>query len=283
MKIGCIIITYKIGEKILETFNSIYNQVDKVIFVDNDSNTDTKNILSELNNKYKNCDVIFNEKNEGIAKALNIGIKKLLLDDIDFILTLDHDSIASQNMINEMECIYNKLKDKEKIGILSPAIYDINKEDYLTDVNSDEYQIIKEPIQSGSLIDVNIFNEVGLYNEDLFIYYVDTELCYRSNLNGYKNIQCNKAIMCHEEGKKSCHSVLGKKIYYNNYSDLAIYYRARNGVYMKKKYKLYFSSKHVIYKDIIKIILCDKKPYNKLLVHFHGIFEGMKLTRRKEL
>lgn len=283
MKIGCVIITYNIEEAVIETFNSIYNQVDKVVFVDNNSNKATKSTLCKLNDEYNNCEVILNEKNEGIARALNIGIKKLLSYDMDFILTLDHDSITAKNMISEMISIYQKLKDKEKVGILSPAIYDLNKKDYLTEVNSEEYQIIKEPIQSGSLINTNIFKDDILYNEKLFIYYVDTDLCYRSNLKGYKNIQCNNVIMYHEEGKKSCHLIFGKKLYYNNYSEFAIYYRARNGIYMKKNYKSYFSSGYVIYKDIIKILFFDKKPYKKLVAHLRGIFDGIKLTKRKEL
>lgn len=283
MKIGCVIITYNIEEKILDTFNSIYNQVEQIIFIDNNSNLITKDILSKLKNEHKKCEVIFNEKNEGIAKALNIGINKLLENGVDFILTLDHDSIASSNMISEMINVYDDVKDRYRIGILSPAIYDINKKDYLTDVNLDEYQVIKEPIQSGSLINKEIFNNGMFYNEKLFIYYVDTDLCYRLNLKGYTNIQCNRATLYHEEGQKSCHNLLGKKLYYNNYSDFAIYYRARNGVYMKKKYKGYFSSKYVIYKDIIKILIFDKKPYKRLLAHFRGVFDGIKLTKGEEL
>lgn len=282
MKIGCVIVTYNVGEQIINTFNSIYNQVDKIIFVDNNSDTITQEILKKLVGKNENCQVVFNEKNEGIAKAINIGIKKLLFEGIDFILTLDHDSIASENMIIEMLNVYEELKYINKVGILSPAIYDINKKDYLTYVNSNTFQIITEPIQSGSLISKELINNIGYFNERLYIYYVDTEFAYKANLKGYKNIQCNKSILYHEEGKKTKHKLAGKIIYYNNYSEFAIYYRARNNVYMLIKYWIYFSSKDRLIKDLILITFFDNKKILKLKYHFKGIFDGLKFLISKE-
>ncbi|WBW98664.1 glycosyltransferase [Oceanirhabdus sp. W0125-5] len=276
MNICCVIVTYNIGKEILRTYQSIEKQVNKVIFVDNGSNDATVSVLKEISYNNENCDVIFCKKNEGIARALNIGIKKgISLYNADFILTLDHDSIASENMVKKMMAVYERLKDKENIAILSPAIYDINKKDYLTTVNDKEFQNIKEPIQSGSLIKANIFKEIGFYNEKLFIYYVDTDLCYRLLLANYSLIQCNKAILNHEEGKKTSKKVLGKIVFYNNYGNNAVYYRARNNIYMRKKYKNYFESKDRLLKDFIKILIFDSHKMKKNKYHLLGVIHGL--------
>lgn len=276
MNVCCVIVTFNISEDILKTYKSIRAQVTNIIFIDNNSNDNTKFIIKDICDKDDGCDFIFNDENEGIAKALNAGIKKSLENyDADFILTLDHDSVASEDMIKNMLSIYKNHNFKDKIAILSPAIYDINKKDYLTHVNNAEFQEIKEPIQSGSLIKREVFENVGLYNESMFIYYVDTEFCYRTYLKGYNIVQCNKAMLYHEEGKKSSHNVLGKIIYYNNYSEFAIYYRARNNIYMIKKYQSIFSSKDRLVKDFIKILFFDNNKIISLSAHFKGIRAGI--------
>ena len=273
--IYCIIITYNIGKKIEETYNSIRSQVNNIIFVDNYSDEETINILKKILNKNSTCKVIFNQKNEGIAKALNIGIKEAILEGADFILTLDHDSDAKKNMVINMINVYDNLKSKYNIGMINPIIYDINKKDYLTKINDELYQFVKQPIQSGSLIPIEAFNKMGFFNEQMFIYYVDTEFSYRLLNKGYNLIQCNKAILYHEEGKKALHKILTKKFYYNNYNEFAVYYKAKNYIYMKRNYRSKFHDKYRLSKDFFKILMFDKAPTKKIIAHFKGIYDGM--------
>lgn len=72
-KVCALIITYNINEKIIEVANSIVNQVELLVIVDNSSKPQTIKLLERLN-KNPNIKVIFNDKNCGIAKALNQGI-----------------------------------------------------------------------------------------------------------------------------------------------------------------------------------------------------------------
>lgn len=275
-KIVAIIVTYNINNKIKEVYKSVVNQVDKIIFVDNGSNYETIKLLKEIDSYSEKVDIIYNKSNLGIAKALNLGVIEALKLNFDFIMTLDHDSILKENMVRDMRNIYNLFKDKEYIGIISPAIYDINKNDYLTNINKEKFQFITEPIQSGSIIKSDLFKNVGLFNEDLIIYYVDTEFCYRASQKGYKFLQCNNTYLYHEEGKKTCFKILGKNIYYQNYSEFALYYRARNYVYMMKNHYDKFSSKDRIFKDGIKILIFDKTRIKSIKAHIKGIYDGMK-------
>ena len=281
-RVGCVIVTYNIGNSLLKTYDSIKDQIDEIIFIDNNSDKDTKLCIKKICKENEKCDFIFNESNVGIAKALNQGIKIFMDKEYDFILTLDHDSVAQVNMISNMLKLYDKLKKIYKIGIISPAVFDINKNDYLTEVSKEKYQIIKEPIQSGSLLRVNMLKEIGLYNEDLVIYYVDTDLCYRGIKKTYTMIQHNIIILNHEEGKKTKHKLLNKEFYYNNYNSFAIYYRARNNVIMLKKYGEFFEDKNRLFIDFIKILLLDKYRFKKMKSFFYGILSGIKYKVKKE-
>ena len=271
--ISCIIVTYNTDENIINVVNSLEKQVSKIIIVDNGSNDKTKNILNKFLST-ENIDIIYNNKNYGIAKALNIGIKRALEYKSDWILTLDHDSILDKNMISNMLNFYNGLscEDQNKIGILAPEIVDIsiNKSYYYVDGNV-EYNKVRHVIQSGALIKADVFSKLGYFNEELFIYFVDIEFCYDAVDLGYDILIIKGATLFHQEGNKERKKVLGRKITYDNYSTNAIYYISRNAIYMFKKYKKYEFIKRIIY-DFIKIILVEPR---KTKYVFLGVKDGI--------
>ncbi|WP_124045919.1 glycosyltransferase [Clostridium perfringens] len=275
--IVAIIVTYNIDRKIIEVFEAIRKQVDKIIIVDNNSNDNTLKLLKKLVEENINVELIENDKNYGIAKALNIGIEVSRKFNPKFLITLDHDSILQHNAIEKMTLLYKKLtNDIDKIGAITPMVYDINKNGYLTKCSEKyEYQYISETIQSGTLINFEVFREINGFNESLKTYYVDTDFFYKLIKARYTIVQCNNAILYHEEVKKSMHKIGTKIFYYPNYSNYALYYRARNYVYMFKNHKQIFSSKDRFLKDTIRIILFDKNKKKSLKYHFKGLKDGI--------
>lgn len=273
-KICASIITYNIDNKIINVVNSIINQVDLVVIVDNASKTETKMILNDLE-KLDKVKVIFNLENVGIAKALNQGVKYAEAKGMDWIITLDHDSICDENMIENMFKAYYMYNKLESVGILTPKIYEINKNDFISKKHSSEeiYIEVKDCIQSGSIYKLDLFKKIGYFNESLFIYHVDYDLCEKVLKSGYKILQCNNTILHHEEGYKIPKRFLGKTIFYNNYSGMAIYYITRNTVYMSKKYNILYSKR--IVKDLIHIILYDKNRWELLLYWSRGLKDGL--------
>lgn len=271
-KICAVIITYNIDEKIIEVVKSIEYQVDKVIIVDNASEERTIKILNSINKNNK-IKIIFEESNVGIAKALNDGIKLAQKLEYDWVLTLDHDSICERNMINKMINVSKLVNDN--IGIITPQIYETTKKDYISRkvCDSSLYTYVKDCIQSGSLINIKVFDEIGFFNEELFIYHVDFDFCQRLLKKNYKVIQCNKVTLYHEEGYKIPKKLFLKKVFYNNYSSTAIYYITRNTVYMAQNYSFFYLKR--IIKDLIYIILYDKKKIEKLSYWKKGLYDGI--------
>lgn len=272
-KVCACIITYNIDKKIIEVVNSIINQVEYVIIVDNASNKKTIEILNQIKSHEK-LEVILNESNNGIAKALNQGIEIAKKKKLDWIITLDHDSICNKDMISNMIEIKESYENKESIAILTPQVFEIHKRDFISNKNNvGKYTEVNECIQSGALIKVSLFEEVGCFNEDLFIYHVDFDFCKRVLNKGYKIIQCNNTILYHEEGYKIPKRFLGKKTFYNNYSSVAIYYITRNTVYMSKKYSVFYLKR--IVKDYIYILLYDENRKEKLSYLKKGLYDGI--------
>lgn len=271
--ISCIIVTYNTDENIINVIDSLEKQVSQIIIVDNGSNDKTKNILNKFL-KTENIDIIYNYDNYGIAKALNIGIKRALEYKSDWILTLDHDSILDKDMISKMLNFYNNLLDEEKkkVGILAPEILDvsINRSYYNIEENI-SYKKVEHVIQSGSLIKASIFKDIGFFNEKLFIYYVDTEFCFNVRKHRYEIFMVKEAILFHEEGKKERRIFCGLEFTYDNYSNQSIYYISRNSIYMFRKYKKITFIMRIIY-DFIKILLAEPKKIKYL---FYGIKDGV--------
>ena len=95
-KISVIVPVFNVENKIMNAFNSILNQTIgfenlEVIFVDDNSTDDSKNIIKSLENKYDNVKSIFLSKNSGYAgKPRNIGIKNATAN---YLMFLDPDDL----------------------------------------------------------------------------------------------------------------------------------------------------------------------------------------------
>lgn len=273
-KVCASIITYNIDEKIIEVVNSIINQVDNIVIVDNGSNSITLDILNELSKKEK-VELILNNENIGIAKALNKGIKFAKEIRAEWILTLDHDSVCEKNMISDMFKAIEGYNSKDLISILTPKIFEMNKKDFISKKYNERSSCmeVNDCIQSGSLFNMDTFDEIGLFNEELFIYHVDFDFCQRVLKSGRKIMQCNNTVLYHEEGYKIPKNILGKKVYYNNYSSQAIYYITRNTVYMGKTYSVFYIKR--ILKDFIHIMLFDKNRKERMFYWIRGLKDGI--------
>ncbi|MBU3180719.1 glycosyltransferase [Clostridium psychrophilum] len=273
-KVCVAIITYNIDGKIIEVVNSIIEQVDTVVIIDNASKMGTVNLLIALSEN-KKVNVIFNKENFGIARALNQGVEFAKQNRCNWILTLDHDSVSQKNMVKNMFQCINGYKNEEKIGILTPRIYEVNKHDFISKkgYEKDKYIKVKDCIQSGSLIRLSIFDKIGYLNEDLFVYYVDYDFCRRLVKAKYDIVQCNNVTLLHEEGYKVPKRIFGIKVFYNNYSSQVLYYIARNTIYMCKTYSIMYIKRAI--KDFVFILLFDDKRKERLSYFFKGIHDGL--------
>lgn len=273
-KVCALIITYNIDEKLIEVTNSIINQVESLVIVDNGSKPQTIKLLKELNEN-PIVNVIFNEENCGIAKALNQGVELAKKNKCDWVLTLDHDSVCGKDMVKDMLSCAAEYKTKENIGILTPRIFETHKQDFISKKGHEDYKYIKvkDCIQSGSLIKLNVFDKIGYFNEELFIYHVDFDFCQRLLKAKYDIVQCNNVTLYHEEGYKIPKKLLGRKVFYNNYSSPAVYYITRNTIYMCRTYNIIYIKR--VIKDFLFIVLFDKKRKERLSYFLKGIHDGL--------
>lgn len=278
----CVIVTYNIGEDFLKCFNSIVDQVDKVIIVDNGSDEETISVLKSLEGGEK-TEVIYNSENLGIASALNSGVKRAEELKAKWVLTMDNDSISTTNMVEAMINTYEALDYEKKNKVVSlttvhieTGYTEISENDKESDLNDKSYKQIDVCITSGNLVKTEVFKEVNYFEEKLFIDSVDFDFCFKlKNLN-YELIQINGAKLLHRCGNADEKDLLLLKTGYTNHNYIRRYYMTRNRFYLWNKYKGIESQfikvdKRAFYTEILKVILFEQDKKRKLKMIIKGI------------
>lgn len=282
MNIFAIIVTFNPEkEDIIKQHKALYSQVAGFVYVDN--NSEDSSFLSEISDD--KTYVIRNQNNDGLASAQNKAVMKAKSEGADFILLFDQDSIPSENMVDKLESAYVEASKRGKVATVGPAIYKANtteKEKMSKGVRLCGFMIkrfdigelseVSYRIASGSLIPINVIEDVGLIEEKLFIDGLDMEWCLRARSKGYKIYETNRTILNHCLGNGSVNRI-------KSHSPQREYYINRNSVWMirqnhipvgLKVRRLCFSIGRIMQ----SLIQCDFKYAQKGII---GMIDGVKL------
>jgi rhamnosyltransferase len=290
--ICAVVVSYHPQSNIEGKITELIKQVAQVVIIDNGSNLQERVALTNSKLSSDCVSLILNEENIGQAKALNMGITYAKEHGYSWILTMDQDSLVAPEMIDNMSFIYRQCQEIAPIASICPALasYDGVSPPNCTELQlrsfsgkkiAGEYSFVKIAITSGNLIDINVFDQIGVFNENFFIGYVDQEFSLRLFQSGYKTVQANNAVLYHNIGDTTKHTFLGKQLMVSNSSSLRTYYFYRNGVMVYKKY--IFSDFGWVAQDfvrgflfnIVKISLFESDRKDKLLKACLGLFHGL--------
>lgn len=253
-------------ERLKKNIDAIENQVSEIVLVDNGSENICK--VKEYFSSLNKIRFLENHSNMGIAFALNQIQEYAEERDYQWVLSLDQDSICDKNLITEYKKYINS-----QTGIICAKIIDLNDSDTFEEEDFEEIGDSTKIITSGSLIRTSVWDEVGKYDNRLFIDYVDTEFQERVLRSGYKIIKLNNTYVLHEIGKMKVVSILGIKIHCSNHSAFRRYYMVRNRLYFKRKYfgwNGYFKERIRLILGDVKILLFEQDKIHKIKASQRG-------------
>lgn len=210
--ISIIIVHYRNKNDILECLNSLYSLKIKVSFeiiiVDNSENQKIKSSLT----KFRHLKYIYSKKNVGYGAGINIGVRQAKGD---YVLVLNPDTVFKENIIDRL---YSKIKTSKKIGIVAPLLVSTNgkileqgakeltplkaifklsfidkiwrnnplsKEYWVNKWGNNLKQVDNVP-GSAFLIGKKLFEELGGFDENFFLYFEEFDFCKRVRELGYK-------------------------------------------------------------------------------------------------
>ena len=227
----------------------------KIIIVDNAGNISLERKIKE---KYKIYKYFLNKKNYGFSKAANKAITEC---DTEYILNLQADCLISNEEILKLlqshkkyeNCFITSLtfynKDS-KLSYNAGVLPEKNNERYILNLEGDV--CVETVLGSTILFKKKDILELGLFDENFFLYYVDFELCRRIIKNKKTIIQIFDAKVQHEHGQIKVKNVL-KKIFIRNYNftfdELYYFYK------INEHFKIFENLKKKIPNYITKLII----------------------------
>jgi rhamnosyltransferase len=268
--IAAVIVLYNPDQNILSNISSYIDDIDILYVVDNSDEQQSTIIKVLLENPKINY--INNNGNQGIAHALNIAANKAIEMHYSWLLTMDQDSRLDNNNVEKL-IEFIKHNDTTQIGIVSP----MHSENEVNNFESNFSAYVA--MTSGNLLNLDIYQKIGGFEEKLFIDSVDIEYCLRLYKNHFFLQRIKNVMLNHNVGN------IQKNRFYSvtNHNYLRRYYIIRNRLYIWEKYEKILPAyikfdKHVTLKEIVKIILGEKDKFKKLMMIYKG-YRDYKINR----
>lgn len=219
------VILYNSPTETLKNINTYVNQVEKLYVIDN-SDRPNYDLINSLNN-YSNVEYCSLNGNIGIAAALNRAAQQAIQEKFQVLITMDDDTSTPDTMVSSMLSFWNSYP--QSIGILS-GVHHIKRDDV-------PYRILLYTLTSGNMLNLRAYQDIGGFQDDLFIDHVDHEYGMRLSSNGYQvielpGIRLNHRLGCSKLIKIGSWVVMS----YGTHSPLRLYYFTRNGIYIARKY-----------------------------------------------
>lgn len=281
--IGAIVITFNPNIEILtKSLQSIIQQVENVLVVDNGSNNfpEFVDILRESKIKIINF-----EENLGIACALNEGMNYFKNKKFHWVLTLDQDSILPKHYIEKLTQL-DEFQNNDT-GILGASYQDISRRE--NNFNGG-IGVVDNPllITSGGLTNIKAWQTVGGFDERLFIDVVDHDFNQRLIENNYRVLQAKNIIFYHNLGspvnKPLLQTMLGIKKDFSpaDHSEFRQYYIYRNSIIFIKRYSTKPIWHIIILLTTLRILFLFQNPLKKMKSALQGIRDGMNYSIRHD-
>ncbi len=272
-----------------ENRDIIFNCLDKLksfrkIILDNSNN---KKLKIDIEKKYTIDHYFLEKKNIGFSNGHNKCAKHV---QTEYLLILNADCIIDENSVIKLIESFSVYDD---IAIASPTTFDNNlnytynggllpeygNKDIITKIDGDT--CFQSVLGSAMMVKKNDFFQIGMFNNNLFLYYSDDDLCRKFIQKKKAIIQVYESKAYHSHGISKVQNIF-KRIFLREYNmtfdELYYFY-----IIKKDKDKLDKLRKK-IFTYFYKIILnCISFNFKKATFHYAKIlgFMNFVLKRRK--
>lgn len=160
----------------------------KIIVVDNNSNDGTAALVRDL---FHEVEVVEQKQNIGYGRAANVALRKTKTP---YALLLNADIITTPSDIDKL--LHHAVNDVSNTAIWAPTT---DSREY-SEVPSVQVNWVSG---SAMLFDVEKISRIGLFDENIFLFAEETDLCERTIKAGYSIRLCRNVYFRHLSGQ-SC-------------------------------------------------------------------------------
>ena len=237
-RVGVVVLNWRRAKDTIECVRSLqamsYPRFD-IVIVDNASADGSTGMLRAA---FPGITVIENSENLGYAGGNNVGIRYALERGADYVLLLNNDTVVAPNLLRDLVVA---AESDRRIGIVGPEICDYHDPttiwftgamiDWWTGASphiglgerdhGQYHQRVEVDRLTGCAMMVrrDVFERVGVFDPEYFLYYEDVDFCVRAAKAGYKSYCVQTAKVWHK---------VSSSTRANEKSALHAYYQTRN-------------------------------------------------------
>ena len=245
----------------------------EIWFGDNNSKDGS---VEYLNKNFPKVKTFQFKENSGYAGGNNKLINKAFDSGTDFCLVMNADTKSDQNLISELVNSYKKNLVNNKVGLIQPVVMLHDKPNKINSIGNvihylgfgycGGYMSEKIPKKDQDILSVSgtvmlisrkYYQDVGLFDEDFFMYNEDQDYSWRGLIMDYKHFVSVKAKIWHK------------------YS------------FSKNKNKMYFSERNrlmMVFKNYQRKTLIKLMPiiiFNEIAMLVYSLFDGWFISKIK--
>ena len=263
-----ILISYK-SEKLILNFIKKLPKLIPIIIIDNSNSLILEDVIKK---EYSNLEV-FVKNNDGVSSALNFAVERIKTK---YFLQISPDIDFNYNDI----LVYIEFAKKidNKFAAIGPRFVNVKKKSHKQISDKIEFGSIDSIHGSCMFINKECFNKIGGFDENYFLYFEETDYCYRGKKLGYKSYQINKSKV-QSLGRSVDLSSVNDKI-----SNILNWHFIWSKFYFnKKKYGKLISLliflpiiTRIIFKIFLSKIIKNEKQFKKYKTRYDGLINSIK-------
>lgn len=282
--VAIIIVNYNGAEDTIECVKSL-NKINydnyKIFVIENGSSKKpTKDQIDYLKGQTV---YIESAENLGFSGGNNIGIRKAIENEFDYMLLLNNDTTVEPDFLS---ILIDAATKKNNVGIVGGKIAFYSNPSHLwyggghmdeklgggaherwNDLNPEDTGEIREvTFITGCLmlIPTEVVKKVGLLSEEYFLYAEDTDFCYKVLEAGYKLWFCENTLIYHKVSASTGAT-----------SAMTQYYMVRNVLYLTKKYRTDYHKVNARFTyQTIKDVIRGRKQFAPVRCAYRDYLKG---------
>lgn len=235
-----VVVTYRPAPSVADNLRAMLRECGRLIVVDNGSPESVRALIEQV----EGVEMISLAENQGVARALNLGMQRAADAGIKWVVTFDQDSLPEPGMV---AALVETARRDSRTALVGPVIHEeamgrgglwLRRHRRLplfferVPADGRDIKDVTMLITSGALTSVAAWRAVGSFDERLFIDFVDTDFCLRVRRAGWTITVSSGARLRHHLGRREKRRLFGRDFYPTHHDPVRHYYIARNRVLM---------------------------------------------------
>lgn len=258
--------------------------VPQIIVVDNASTDGSRELIEQKYGTKEEIRLICLAENTGFCHAVNVGIAETRTE---YVFLLNNDTEADCHCVEELEKMMDKHPNAFSAGAKMINLHFPEKIDDAGDFyNALGWAFARgkdKPVTryekegrvfascaGAALYRKDVFDEIGLFDENHFAYLEDIDIGYRANIWGYCNLFAPNAHVYHA----------GSAVSGSRHNPFKVNLSARNSIYLIYKnmpfLQILFNLPFLVTGYLIKLLFFARKGMGR--VYVKAVLEGVKLS-----